>query len=103
MAERLKDIHVSVAKAFEIEIIEQEVVSDHVHILFASKPKIQISKFINSLKSVSGKLIFREFPEIKDQLCQNHLWSASYFIASAGEVTLDVLKKYVEGQNVKNL
>ena len=99
MALRLKEIHLSVAKAFEIKIIEQEVVSDHVHILFASKPKTQISKFINSLKSVSGRLIFREFPEVKKQLYKNHLWSASYFIASTGDVTLDILKKYVESQN----
>ncbi|MGB9826290.1 MAG: transposase, partial [Desulfofundulus sp.] len=28
----------------------------------------------------------------------NHFWSPSYFIASTGQVTLDVLKRYVEEQ-----
>ncbi|PIP05408.1 MAG: IS200/IS605 family transposase, partial [Syntrophobacterales bacterium CG23_combo_of_CG06-09_8_20_14_all_48_27] len=34
----------------------------HVIILFSSKPQIQLSRFVNSLKSVSARLIFREFP-----------------------------------------
>ena len=62
-ANRLKTINLSVAKAYDIEIIEQEVDIDHIHILFASKPQIQLSKFVNSLKSVSARLLFREFPE----------------------------------------
>jgi len=58
---------------------------------------------VNSLKAVSGRLLFREFPQVKEYLCKNHFWSPSYFLASTGQVTLDVLKKYVENQNAKNL
>ena len=100
---RLKEINNSVAKKFGIKILEQEVIPDHIHILFESKPQIQLSKFINSLKAVSGRLLFREFPELKKYLWENHFWSPSYFLASTGQVTLDTLKKYVENQNAKNL
>jgi len=110
ISERLKEINKSVAEHFGIEIIEQETDKDHVHLLFSSKPQIEISKFVNSLKSVSARLLFREFPEIKKQLwsrseaedqsaAHGHLWSPSYFIATTGQVTLDILKKYVESQN----
>ena len=101
--ERLKQINKSVAESFGIEIIEQETDKDHIHILFSSKPQTQVSKFVNSLKSVSARLLFREFPEIKKQLWNNHLWSPSYFLATTGQVTLDILKKYVESQNAKNI
>ena len=100
---RLKQINNSVANKFSIKIIGQEVMPDHIHILFESKPQIQLSKFINSLKAVSGRLLFREFPELKKYLWENHFWSPSYFLASTGQVTLDTLKKYVENQNAKNL
>ena len=103
ISKRLKEINKSVADSFEIEIIEQETDKDHIHILFSSKPQIEISKFVNSLKSVSARLLFREFPEIKKGLWKNHLWSPSYFLATTGQVTLDILKKYVESQNAKNL
>ena len=99
VSERLKEINKSVAVSFGIEIIEQETDEDHIHILFSSKPQIKISKFVNSLKSVSARLLFREFPEIKNELWKGHLWRPSYFLATTGEVSLDVLKKYVESQN----
>lgn len=99
VAERLKAVNRSVAEAYDITIIEQETAIDHIHILFVSKPQIQLSKFVNSLKSVSARLLFQEFPELKQQLWKGHLWSPSYFLASTGQVTLEDLKKYVENQN----
>jgi len=103
VAERLKAINISVAKAYDIDIIEQETAGDHIHILFAGKPQVQLSKFVNSLKSVSARLLFKEFPELRSQLHSNHLWSPSYFLASTGQVTLDDLKKYVEDQSAEDI
>ena len=100
---RLKEINLSVAAEVGVTIIEQETDRDHIHILFSAKPQIQLSKFINSLKSVSARLLFREFPELKEKLCGGAFWSPSYFLASTGQVTLDVLKRYVENQNAKDL
>jgi len=103
VAARLKEINLSVAAEVGVTIIEQETDCDHIHILFAAKPQIQLSKFINSLKSVSARMLFREFPELKEQLWGGAFWSPSYFLASTGQVTLDVLKRYVENQNAKDL
>lgn len=100
IANRLKEINLSVAKSFGISIIEQETAIDHIHILFSSKPQIQLSRFVNSLKAVSARLLFREFPALKKKLWEGHFWSPSYFLATTGQVTLDDLKKYVENQNL---
>ena len=98
--DRLKEINREVASDFGIEIIEQETASDHIHILFSSKPQITPSKFINSLKSVSARRIFQEFPDIIRKLWKGHFWSPSYFLASTGQVTMETLKRYVENQNI---
>lgn len=95
---RLKEINLSVAQRYGIKIIEQETGRDHIHILFAAKPTVQLSKFINALKSVSAKVIFREFPEVKRYLWGGHFWSPSCFLASAGDVKLEDLKAYVQSQ-----
>jgi putative transposase len=100
---RLKEINLSVAKEAGVKIIEQETDRDHIHILFSIKPRVQLSKFINSLKSVSSRLLFREYHDLKQQLWGGAFWSPSYFLASTGQVTLDVLKRYVENQNAKDL
>lgn len=103
VARKLKEINLSVAEKAGVTIIEQEADGDHIHILFSTRPNVQLSKFVNSLKSVSSRLLFREFPEIKKQLWGGAFWSPSYFLASTGQVTLDVLKRYVENQNAKDL
>lgn len=91
------------AQEFGITIIEQETDRDRIHTLFSSKPAVQLSKFVNSLKSVSARLLFREFPELRGKLRGGSFWSPSYFLATTGQVTLDVLKRYVENQNAKDL
>lgn len=98
VAQRLKEIARSIAERFGVEIIQQETALDHIHILFAGKPQLQVSKFVNSLKGVSSRLLRKEFPELKEHLWGGHFWSPSYFIASTGQVTLDALKRYVEEQ-----
>lgn len=103
ITKRLKEINLSVAKESGISIIEQETNQDHIHILFSARPTIQLSKFINSLKSVSARLLFREFPELRQTLRNGSFWSPSYFLATTGQVTLEVLKRYVETQNAKDL
>ena len=99
LVDRLKAINIDVAKSFGINIVEQETAEDHIHILFSSKPQIQISKFVNSMKSVSARLIFKEFPYVKEILRKGHFWSPSYFLASTGQVTLEDIKHYIENQN----
>jgi putative transposase len=71
---------------------------DHIHIVFASKPQVQLSKFINSLKSTSARLIFRDCPEVKKKLWGGNFWSPSYFLSTIGEEKLEDVKKYVQSQ-----
>ena len=87
-----------IASKFDVQVIEQETDLDHIHVLFASKPSVTLYKFINSLKSVTSRMIRKEFPEVKKDLWKDKFWSPSYFLASVGQVTLDDVKKYVENQ-----
>ncbi|MGA2152289.1 MAG: transposase [Geobacteraceae bacterium] len=50
-----------------------------------------------------GPIAFCEFPELRGKLRGGPFWSPSYFLATTGQVTLDVLKRYVENQNAKDL
>lgn len=98
ISKRLKDIIIGVSKDFQIKIIEQETDKDHIHILFKTKPTINMTNYIKSIKGVSSRILFQEYPEIKMKLWKGHLWSRSYCLLTTGQTTLDVLKKYVESQ-----
>jgi len=96
--ERLKNIVWDLAKQLGIEIIAQEPAEDHTHILFKAKPSTDLVKTVNILKGVTARLMRKEFPQLKELLWGDSFWSNSYFLASTGQVSLDVLKKYVEEQ-----
>lgn len=75
--------------------------SDHFHILFEYYPQMQLSKFVNNLKTVTSRLINKKHEEyLKDFYWRDSVfWTKSYFIASCGGVTVEQLKKYVESQD----
>lgn len=98
--ERLKNIVWGLAEQLGIGIIAQEPAEDHAHILFKAKPSTNLVKVVNSLKGVTARILRKEFPEVKELLWGDSFWSDSYFLASTGQVSLDVLKKYVEEQQV---
>ncbi|HAM53331.1 MAG TPA: IS200/IS605 family transposase [Nitrospiraceae bacterium] len=99
---RLKDLTARVAEQFETRLIEQETDRDHIHILFSCKPSLAPSRFINSLKTVTSRLLRKEFPYItKRYLWKGVFWSPSYFLASVGQVTLADIRRYVETQKEK--
>ncbi len=99
----LKEINRSVVADVGVTILEQETECDHIHIMFCAKPQIQLSKFLNALKSVSALLQFRKFPEIRKKLLKGSFWRPSYFLVHTGQVTLDILKRCVENKNAKDL
>jgi putative transposase len=60
---------------------------------------VQISKFVNNLKTVSSRLIRKEFANHVEQFYYKPVfWTGAYFVASCGGVTLEQLKAYVQNQ-----
>ena len=99
----IKDVVKKIADDFDVRIVEQECGEDHIHILFRAKPTLEIIKFINTLKGHSSRYIREKFKnELKAKLWGDSLWSPSYFIATTGNVTIDILKEYVENQRKEN-
>jgi putative transposase len=97
----IKTIFDKIASDFDVQIMECECGVDHVHILFKSKPTLDVTKFINILKGHSSREIRKKYKDfLKDKLWGDHFWSPSYFLSTAGNVTIDVLKKYIETQRV---
>jgi putative transposase len=96
--ERLKQIIWEMSDVLGIDILAQEPAEDHMHILFKCSPTTELTKVVNSIKGASARRIRQEFPKTKEYLWGDSFWSDSYFIASTGQVSLDVLMGYVESQ-----
>jgi len=73
-------------------------VFDNFHMIFKSKPTLEIPKYLNAIKTITSREIRRTYPELKEKLWGDAFWSPSYFRATTGQVTLEQLKKYVGNQ-----
>ena len=95
----LKVITDKIALEFEVDIIEQECGEDHIHMLFRTKPTLDMTKFINILKGRSSRELREKYKNfLKNKLWGDSFWSPSYFLATTGNVTIDILKEYIQNQ-----
>lgn len=98
ISNKLKEIFEYIQTKYNIAVLEWNHDKDHVHILFKSHPNTEISKFINTYKSASSRLIKNEYPQIKQKLWKEYFWSRSYCLITTGGVPIEVIKKYIENQ-----
>jgi putative transposase len=98
---RLKEIFASTLTKWESALLDFNGESDHVHRIIDDKPDIALSRLIANLKTVSSRLIRKEFLDLAAKYFDNkpYFWTGAYFVASCGGVTVEQLKKYVENQN----
>ncbi|MBD2604697.1 IS200/IS605 family transposase [Scytonema hofmannii FACHB-248] len=97
--ERLSTIFSETCSKWETTLLEFNGEADHIHLLVRYHPQIELSKFIANLKTVSSRLIRKEFGDYLNRVYQKPVfWTGSYFVASCGGVTVEHLKKYVEQQ-----
>ena len=100
--EKLKEILRNISKDFDVEVVNQECGEDHIHILISTKPTLDLPKYINILKGHSSREIRKEFKEeLSDKLWGDAFWSPSYFIASAGNISVDTIYNYINNQRAK--
>jgi putative transposase len=94
--ERFKELVKQKQEEYKYNIIEMEVMPDHVHLLIDSNPKVGIFTQINKIKGYTSRTLRQEFPWLRSRLpC---LWTRSKFISTCGAVSLEVVKKYIQDQ-----
>ena len=93
---RLKEIAHEVASKYDFEILEMEVMPNHVHLIIDCNPKFGINECIKKIKGTSSSILRNEFPFLKSRIPS--LWTRSAFVSTVGSVSLDVVKKYIENQ-----
>lgn len=102
ISNRLKEIFLKIAPAYNITLEEWNHDIDHVHILLRGQPNTEISKFINAYKSASSRIIKKEFPKIRKSLWKEMFWSQSFCLLTTGGATVDIINQYIQSQGKKD-
>ncbi len=77
-------------------LIEMETMPDHVQLLVEVDPQLGIHRLVKAVKGHTSRLLRKEFPSLRSRLPT--LWTNSYFVATVGGASLEVVKQYVAEQ-----
>jgi putative transposase len=99
MREHLVGTLTGLLKKWGGTLLECHGEADHMHLLIALPPTVLLSTFVNNLKTVSSRLLRKEYgPALARWYRQPVLWSRSYCVLSCGGAPLSVLRQYIEQQ-----
>ena len=100
MLKRLEEICQKLCIMWEIELIEFGGEADHAHLLLDMHPNIMPSKFVNNLKTVTSRLLRKEFAlHLQKYFWKPVLWTRAYCLITAGGAPLETLKSYIQNQD----
>jgi putative transposase len=97
---KLRELIREICKANDIEIIKGHVSKDHVHLFLSIPPHLSISNVVQSLKGKTSRKLLFNFKHLQQQFWGRHFWARGYFVASSGNVTDEVVMKYIEEQDI---
>ena len=81
----------------EVEIIEAEACSDHIHMLVSIPPHISIAQFMGYLKGKSTLMIFDRHSNLKYKYGSRHFWCRGYYVDTVGR-NKKVIAEYIRNQ-----
>ena len=93
---RLKELIEEICDESHIDIIEMEIMPDHVHLLMGVDPQFGIHKAVKLIKGRTSHILRQEFKWLRSRIPS--LWTNSYFVSTTGSTPLSAIKQYIEDQ-----
>ena len=93
---RLKELLAEKAGQIDIEIVQMEIMPDHVHLFVKATPVNSPHYIVQQLKGYTSRVLRQEFPSLKSRLPS--LWTRSYYCESVGHISEETILKYIENQ-----
>ena len=84
-----------------LNILEMNGESDHVHILFEADPFTAPGELANVVKTQSSRYIRKLYGEtaLKKWYWKPYFWSDSYFVATVGDNSISSVRRYSEASH----
>ena len=88
---------------WKCRVLEINTDKDHVHIHFEASPQPQLSKLVNNYKTVTSRLLRKEFSSALEKYdCKDRFWSDSYFLSTVSETTEEAVRIYIQEQGKRD-
>ena len=98
LEQRFKELVAEECKKSGIEILALECHIDHVYMFVSVLPTMSIVDIMKHVKGCTSIQIRKDFPQLK---AMPSLWTRSYFVSTAGNVSSETIKWYVDTQKTR--
>jgi putative transposase len=98
VGQRCRDLLREISRNQEMIIYAGSVNRDHVHTLIGIPPQISLSRAVQNVKGKSSHKLLSEYAGLRKRNWGQHLWARGYWVATSGNVTDEVWKRYIEEQ-----
>lgn len=98
---RVRELIREICKANDVVIVKGYISLDHVHLLLSYPPSLPVSKLVQYLKGKTSRRMLQDYTELRKAFWGQHLWARGYFAASVGTVTDEIVKEYIEKQDIE--
>ena len=95
VATRLEEVIKEVSSELSLNILAIEIMPDHVHLFVSCPPSIAADQIMFRIKGRSSRVLRKEFPHL---LKMPSMWTRSYFVSTAGNVSTETIKRYIAEQ-----
>lgn len=98
----LKELISTICKGYGYDLLELEVMPDHIHLFVSTPPYIAPTEIVKTIKSISATSVFRKFKKLKGRkFWGSGLWSKGYYVGTAGTVTVETIRRYIDEQKTR--
>ncbi len=92
----LEDIIYQTSQEKNWKIQALEIMSDHAHLFVTAPPSDSPAKVAKLFKGISARRLLMKYPELSTYKGRSKLWSPSYYIGTAGNVSAETIKRYIQ-------
>lgn len=94
---RFKELVNQICKQNEIEILAMECHIDHCHLFVNAPPTLSPADIMKLVKGTTGSILKKEF----FTSANTRVWTRSYFVSTAGDVSSATIERYVKEQKTR--
>ena len=98
VGKRVRDLLRLICTSLDVEIVEGHISRDHIHLLVSVPPYVSVSKLVQRMKGLTSRKLLQENRGLNKMFWGRHLWARGYFVASTGNVTEEVIGRYIAEQ-----
>ncbi|QUV78419.1 IS200/IS605 family transposase [Chloracidobacterium thermophilum] len=77
-------------------VISKEIQPDHIHLFVSIPPAMAVADAVKILKGTTARKLFQRHPRLKSRLWGGNLWSPSYYVGTAGNVSAGTIQRCIE-------